>query len=135
MELVQLAFRYGKLAEEAAWQMVVLIPKGGGDYRGICLVEVICKTVAVILNFCFTTATTYHNSLHGFRAGRGTGTASLKVKLLQNVAALREAVFHAIFLDLHKAYNDLDMSRCLGIMEGYGVGPIYLCPPEGIGRG
>ena len=28
-----------------------------------------------------------------------------------------------IFLDLHKAYNALDRSRCLEILEGYGVGP------------
>ena len=28
-----------------------------------------------------------------------------------------------IFLDLQKAYNALDRSRCLDILEGYGVGP------------
>ena len=28
-----------------------------------------------------------------------------------------------IFLDLHKAYESLDRSRCLEILEGYGVGP------------
>ena len=28
-----------------------------------------------------------------------------------------------IFLDLHKAYEALDWSRCLEILEGYGVGP------------
>ena len=28
-----------------------------------------------------------------------------------------------IFLDLHKAYDALDGSRCLKILEGYGVGP------------
>ena len=28
-----------------------------------------------------------------------------------------------IFLDLHKAYYDLDRSRFLEILEGYGVGP------------
>ena len=28
-----------------------------------------------------------------------------------------------IFLDLHKAYDALDNSRCLEILEGYGVGP------------
>ena len=28
-----------------------------------------------------------------------------------------------IFLELHKAYDALDRSRCLEILEGYGVGP------------
>ena len=28
-----------------------------------------------------------------------------------------------IFLDLHKAYDALDRSRCLEILEGYGIGP------------
>ena len=28
-----------------------------------------------------------------------------------------------IFLDLHKAYDALDRSRCLEILEGYGVVP------------
>ena len=28
-----------------------------------------------------------------------------------------------IFLNLHKAYGALDRSRCLEILEGYGVGP------------
>ena len=53
--------------------MVVLILKGGGDYRGIDLVEMVWKAVAVILNRRFTASITYHNSLHGFRAVRGTG--------------------------------------------------------------
>ena len=28
-----------------------------------------------------------------------------------------------IFLDLNKVYDALDRSRCLDILEGYGVGP------------
>ena len=56
MNLVQLAFRDGVITEEAAWQAVVLIPKGGGDYGGIVLVEVIWEAVAVILNHRFTAA-------------------------------------------------------------------------------
>ena len=36
--------------KEETWQAVVLIPKGGGKYHGIGLMEVIWKAVAVILN-------------------------------------------------------------------------------------
>ena len=46
-----------------------------------------------------------------------------EAKLLQQLAAMREEVLYVIFLDLTKAYNTLDRSRCLEILEGYGVGP------------
>ena len=83
VDLVHSAFREGKLVEEAMWQAVVLIPKGNKDYRGIGLVEVMCKLVAAILNRRLTASITFHNFLNGFRAGRGTGTTTLKTKLLQ----------------------------------------------------
>ena len=50
--------------------------------------------------WCKSRKTTYMNS-------------SLKVKLLQQLAALREEVLYVIFLNLHKAYDALDSSRCL----------------------
>ena len=40
---------------------------------------------------------------------------------------MREDVLHAILPDLHKAYYALERSRCLGFLEGYGVGPRSLC--------
>ena len=123
VELVQTAFRDGDLAEEATWQAVVLIPKGKKDYWGIGLVEVMWKVVEAILNRRFTASITYHDALHGFRAGRGTGTATLEAKLLQQLADLREEVIYVIFLDLTKAYEAFDRSRCLETLEGYGVGP------------
>ena len=46
--MAQTAFRDGFLAEEATWQVVVLISKGKGGYRGIGLVEVKWTVVAVI---------------------------------------------------------------------------------------
>ena len=58
-----------------------------------------------------------------FRAGRSTGTATLEARLLQKLEDLREEVLYMIFLDLTKAYEALDRSRCLEILEGYGVGP------------
>ena len=123
VELVHTTFRDGDLAKEATWQAVVLIPKGKKEYRGIGLVEVMWKVVAAILNRRVTSSITYHDALHGFRAGRGTGTATLEAKLLQQLAAMREEVLYVIFLDLTKAYDALDRSRCLDILEGYGVGP------------
>ena len=89
MDLVQTAFREGRQAEEATWQAVVLITKGKKDYGGIGLVEVMWKVVAEILNCQLIASITFHDFLHGFRAGRGTGTATLEAKLLQHLAALR----------------------------------------------
>ena len=122
MDIFQTAFREGELTDEATWQVVVLIPKGKKDYQGIVLVDVMWKVVAAILNHRFTASITYHDFLHGFRAGRATGTATLEAKLLQQLAALREEVLYIIFLDLHKLYDALDRSRCLEILEVYGVG-------------
>ena len=69
--------------------------------------EVMWKVVAAILNLRLTASITYHDFL----------------QLLQQLAALREEVLYVIFLDLHKAYDALDRSRCLDILKGYGVAP------------
>ena len=82
VDLVQEAFGEGRLAEEATWKAVVLITKGGGDYDGIGLLEMVWKVVAVIINCWFTAYINIHNVLHGFWAGNGMGTASLEAKLL-----------------------------------------------------
>ena len=116
VEITQTAFWEGELTEEATWQTVVLIPKGKTEYRGIGLVEVTWKVVAAILHRRLTTAITYHDALHGFRAGRGTGTATLEAKLLQQLTATREEVLYVIFLDLTKVYDALDRSRILEIL-------------------
>ena len=104
------------------WKSVFLIPKGGDYYGGISLVEVMWKVVEAILNCRLTASITFHDFIHGFQASRGTGTATLKAKMLQNLSALSEEVMYVIFLDLHKVYDALDRSRCPEILEGYGVG-------------
>ena len=71
------------------WQTVVLILKWKKEYRGIWLVEVMWKVMAAILHCRLTTAITYHDALHGLRAGRGTGTVTLEAKLLHQLAAMR----------------------------------------------
>ena len=123
VELVQTVFRDGRLAEEVTWQAMILIPKGEKNYRGIGLVEVMWKVVAEILNRRLTASITFHNFLHGFRAGCSTGTATLEAKLLQQIASLREEVMYVIFMDLYKVYDALERSRCLEILERYIMGP------------
>ena len=54
------------MAEEDTWQAVVLAPKGVGNYRGICLVEVVWKVVTVILNRRFTASIDFYDVLNGF---------------------------------------------------------------------
>ena len=70
---------------------MVMIPKGEGEFRGIGLVEVVWKLLTLILHRRLA-AIKIHDVLHGFREGRGTGTATLEAKLLQKLAAMREEV-------------------------------------------
>ena len=121
-ELIQTAFGEELLAEEYKRQVVVLIPKGERDYRGIGLVEVMWKEVTAILNRRLTASITFIDFLHGFWAGRGTYTTTLEAKLLQQLATLREEVLYLILLDLHKAYDTLVWFMCLQILEGCGMG-------------
>ena len=76
--IVQTEFWDGKLAKECMWKTIFLISKGNsGNFRGVGLVEVLWKTMSSLLNQRITAAITLHDVLHGFRAGRGIGTASL----------------------------------------------------------
>ena len=97
---------------------MVLILKRGKESRCIDSMEVMWKIVAAILNRQITASINFYDFFHGFRVGSGTVTATLKVKLLQYIAALRENILYVIFLDLQKAYDSLDRSSCLEILEG-----------------
>ena len=110
--------------DQTWWSVESWIAFFSWRYQGIGLVEVMWKAVAAILNRRLMASITFHDFLHGFRAGRGTGTATLEAKLLQYLAAVREEVLYVILLDLHKAYDALERSRCLEILEGYGVGAL-----------
>jgi hypothetical protein len=120
--LIQHAFETGEIPDAMAWSVMVLLPKGGGDFRGIGLVEVIWKVVAIIINERFKSTISFHDTLHGFRAGRGCGTATIEAKLCQQLAAVDQVPLYQIYLDLRKAYDALDRERCLEILEGYGTG-------------
>ena len=66
------------------WKTVAIIPKGGGiKFRGIDLVEVLWKAISGIINLQMSSYIQFHDALHFFCAGRGTGTTTLEKNLLQ----------------------------------------------------
>ena len=98
-------------------QLIVIFACDETRHRPFGLVEVMWKVVELILNCRLTASITFHDFLRGFRAGCGTGTATLEANLIRQLAPLREEVLYVIFLDLHKAYDSFDRSKCLEILE------------------
>ena len=64
-----------------------------------------------------------HESLHGCRNKRGTGTAIIEAKLAQQLLYLELKPFYGVFLDLRKAFDVMGWERCILLLEGCGVGP------------
>ena len=95
----------------------------GTNFQGFGLVEVLCKAISGIINFRLSSSVQFHDNLHGFLVGRGTGTTIFEVKLLQHIILIWETFLHSIFLNLRKAYGSLDRERCLDILAGYGMVP------------
>ena len=65
----------------------------------------------------------FHDCPHGFVVGRGCGTAGLKAKLVQQLAYMEHNTLYLVFIDLQKAYNDMDRNRCIKILWAYRVEP------------
>jgi len=122
VRLVSEIWTSGIIPRPVVWMTVVLLPKGDGGVRGIGLIEAIWKLIASVINRRMMNSITYHDSLHGFRAKRGTGTAVWEAKIFQQLASIDRKVVFEIFIDLKKAYDSVDRKRLLEILEGYGVG-------------
>jgi Reverse transcriptase (RNA-dependent DNA polymerase) len=122
-EIVEWSIEEGTFPAAFGNGTLVLLPKGDGSFRGIALLEIIYKLVSSIIAQRLTKGIDFHDSLHGFRQGRGTGTATIEAKLQMQLARTKGTPFYQIFLDLKKAYDTLDRGRMMAILEGYGVGP------------
>jgi hypothetical protein len=122
VELLQHAFATGELQAEISWSVLVVIPKGCSGFRGIGLLEVILKVISSIIDSRLKAEIEFDDSLHGFRAERGTSTACIEAKLHMQLACAQRKTLYQIFIDLAKVYDTLDRGRTLDILEGYGVG-------------
>jgi hypothetical protein len=125
VELIQAIWERGEIPEQMSWMVVVLLPKGGGNFRGIGLLNPFWKVVKKIM-VCRLGSIEFHPCLHGGLPKRGTGTATIEAKLAQQLAWMEQEPLYQVFVDLRKAYDHLDQERCLAIMTGYGVGPKLL---------
>ena len=105
------------------WTTMFLIPKGDGGYRGIGMVETIWEVYTSIVNIRLQSFIVLHDALHGFRQGRGTGTAIMEAKLEQQLAGIVHEPLFQIFIYVKKSYDSLDRGRCMETLRGYGLVP------------
>ena len=123
VKLVKMAFSGDDIPSSFCNRILVLIPKNtSGEYRGIALLETIYKLVSSIINQRLIRGIQWHDSVHGFRKGRGTTTAIIEAKLQMELAQRSHTPLYMIFLDLKKAYDTLNRNRTMIILEKYGVG-------------
>ena len=90
--LVQAIWDHGEIPPQLLWVIIVLIPKGGGDYWGIGLLEPMWKVCERIMDLRLN-AYKLHDTLHDCRNQRRTGTAGIEVKLAQQLAHLEQVPF------------------------------------------
>ena len=90
---------------------MVLIPKGGGYYWGIGLVEAIFKVCAMVRNAILKKEVDIHDSLNGFQEGKGLGTETSEAKLDQHLSGLDHEPMFQVFLDGSNVYYSRDRGR------------------------
>ena len=113
----------GYTARILGWTILVLISKGNIDTQGIGLLETLWNVMDAIIDTCLRSRIQFHDVIHGFRAGRGTGTSTMELKLSQYFSRVDQYSFFLVFLKLRKSYNTVDRGRFIRTLEGYGAGP------------
>ena len=122
VDLAQHMWCTGDIPQELGWTVLVLIPKGTTDTRGIGLLDTLWKLVEELIDIRLRASLQMHDVLHRFRARRGTGTAIMRLKLAREIASIYQDPLFLVFLDLMKAYYTVDRDRLLIPLEGYVAG-------------
>ena len=84
--------------------------------------EIVWKVVEVMIYNHIKTVVQFHDFLHRFCAGRGTGTAIMELKIVEYLASVDQDPLFLVFLDLRKSYDILDRWRLLQLLAVYGAG-------------
>jgi len=126
VQLIQHMWSTGQLPTELTWSIQVLLPKPKGGTRGLGLLEVAWKLTEAIVDTRVKEVIEFHDCLHGFRSGRGTDTAVVEAKLIQQLAAIAGEALFECFIDLCQAFDSVDHEASLTILEDRGAGPNLL---------
>ena len=100
-----------------------MISKINTDNRGIGILETLWKVVEAIIDTRLQASIQFQDVLHKFCSGRGKGTATMDIKLTQELASFNQDPLFLVFLNMRKAYNTVDHVRLIRTLEGYGEGP------------
>ena len=71
------------------------------------------KVVEAIIDSNIRVSIHFHEVLYGFQARRGTGTTIMELNIYQELAILDQYSLFLVFLDLRKAYNNVDRGRLI----------------------
>jgi hypothetical protein len=96
VKLMQAVWEWGSIPKQMRWEIIVLLPKGGGDYHGIGPLDPFWKVIEKML-VAWLLSVQFHNCLHGGIAGRGAWTATIKAKLHQSLAWRSQCPLHQIY--------------------------------------
>ena len=102
---------------------MLIITKCNTDTWGIRLLEVVWKVVEAVIDTRINTVVQFHDVLHGFCAGRGTGTSIMELKITQELESVDQYSLFLVLFDLRKAYNNLYLGRLIQTLAGYGAVP------------
>ena len=122
VRLARAIWETGTIPRQMMWAIVILLPRGGGNFRAVGLLKPFWKVLDIIMDNRLHVVE-FHNCLHGSIKGKGCGTAGIEAKLVQQLAFIEQHPLYVIFIDLKKAYDAMDRERCREILVGYGMGP------------
>ena len=123
VEVVQYMWSTGEIPLELGWNILVLIPKGNTDNQGIGLLDTLYNFMESIIDTRPWASIQFPDVLHRFRAGRGIETATMDIKLFQDISRFNQDSLFLVFFNLRKAYTMVDCVCLVRNLEGYGPGP------------